>query len=371
MALSPERLRLTVAVGIFAMLGGAIFWVTRFPIQPRPPRAAVPGPARNYPTTVEGVVFTADGKPARADVSLVIEGTPQPMRGGPIRGRRAAVTRTGDDGSFEIGVSPGRYILVARSVATGTSADDTTDGASQWAAATVQSSSTVTKIKLTMRKGGGITGQVVLNSTGARVPIEALASAALSNTTVSIEPVDVDAKATLLDGAPRVSPRPDGHFVMSDVPPGRYRLSLAVPSPWIVDAIDSRGQDELDRPIKVEGGSVLNDMTVTAIDAPTVLRGDAKDANGHPLPFALVMAFAGDADARVAPRRTQATRADARGRFTFTGLPTGNYQVAIAPADALEGWYSQGFLANLARSASTVRLTAGLPGMALVTSGPK
>jgi hypothetical protein len=369
MALSPERLRLTVAIGIFAVLAGAVYWVSRFPVARRVQPTYVP---TRLPTNVEGTVVGPDGKPAHAEVSLVIESSPQPMRGGPARARRLAATKTADDGTFALGsIGSGRYILVARSVPTPTGVDDATE-ASLWAATVVATSPTSPKhVTLTLRRGGGVNGQVILNPVGRFTTSDALGGNALANTAVTLEPQDTDAKASLLDGAARISPGPDGRFVMPDVPPGHYRLAVSVPSPWIVDVVTSGGRDALDQALAVGPGAVVSDLEVTAIDAPNTLSGEAHDATGRPAPFALVVAFAGDAEARSAPRRMQATRTDRHGHFTLTGLPSGPYRVGLAPTGPPETWYSPEFFAEIAKTASAVRVFAGVPGVALVTSGPK
>ena len=368
MALSPTRLRQVIAAGVFLVLGGSVLWVNRYPIPPRRvrPQMQVQGNVRTFGrSSIEGVVLGTDGKPTHADVSLVVESAPVPMRGGPIRGRRAAVARTSDDGRFSLGaISAGHYLVVARNVP---GANEASDPASLWAAAEVDATDDAkTNVRLTLRRSGGVSGRLVLAPASGRAGADvAAAEAGLAGATLSVEPVDADSKASLLDGAPRVSPRGDGRFLIPDVPPGLYRLSAVVPSPWVLDQVTVDGRDGLDLPFRISPGGSVSDAALTAIDAPNLLTGEAVDATGRPSSFALVFAFPSDPDQRVAPRRRQATRSDARGRFTLTGLPSGTYLVSTAPTSEPDSWYSPAFFALLARTGSTVRLPAGGTAVAL------
>jgi hypothetical protein len=368
MALSPTQFRLSASVAIFAVVMGAVLWVGRFPIQPRlPPRPpaamTVAGRRTSSRASVDGVVLGVDGKPTRADVSLVTETTPPPIRGGLARGRRAAASRTTDDGRFSFNLFPsGQYIVVARVV----TSDEGSDASGLWAAAEVDAKDNArVTTRLKLRRSGGLSGEITLEALGGA------ARADLTQTTVSLEPVDVDAKASLLDGLPRVYARGDGRFLLPDVPPGQYRLTATLSGPWMIDRITANGQDGFDRPIAIEPGAFVSDATITACDVPSRIDGQALDRTGHAAPFALVFAFASDPAQREPARRTQAVRADRAGRFSVTGLPSGDYLVAVATGGEPRTWYTPPFLADLAPAATLVRVPPGATRTTVVGGRPK
>jgi hypothetical protein len=368
MALSPTQLRLSASIATFAVVLGAIYWVGRYPVQRhrpggQPVAATIPGWRAAGRASVDGVVLGVDGKPTRADVSLVTETAPAPIRGGPTRGRRAAVTRTTDDGRFAFNLVPsGHYIVVAR-MATG---DEASDASSLWAAAEVDAKDDArVTTRLNLRRSGGLSGTITLEARGSA------ARADLTGTTVVLDPVDADAKASLPDGLPRGSASGDGRFLLPDVPPGQYRLTATFSSPWMIDRITVNGRDALDRPIAIDPGSYVSDAEILATAVPNRIDGQALDATGQAAPFALIFAFASDPAERGLDRRTQAVRADRTGRFSVTGLPSGDYLVGIAAGGEPQAWYTPPFLTNLARGALLVRLPTGATRTTVAGGPPK
>lgn len=362
----PVQIRLWAALALFAALASAVFWAGRPPAATtRFGRSAAVPMLRGFGgfgrASIDGVVLGTDGRPTHAEVSLVMPVEGRPMRGGADRGRRAAAIRTADDGRFSINfVAAGRYLLVAHA----TAAEEGSDNL--WAAAEVvlaDQAHAATRLKL--KRSGGLSGQIVIRTFGTT------AAPDLTDTTVALEPVDSDAKAALLEGVPRVSVTADGRFLLAEIPPGQYRLTASLRVPWMVDALTANGRDSLDQPISVAPGAYVTDAVVTATNVPSRFDGDARDAAGHPLPFALLFAFASDPSLRSLNRRTQAVRANASGHFTLTGLPSGDYLVGVAPHGDASTWYTPGFLADLARQATHVRLTVGARQEAVVRRGPQ
>ena len=355
MALSPTPLRLSVAIAASTVLVGAMYWAARYSVQGRRPGGPLATTMSGWRAagraSVDGVVLGVDGKPTRADVSLVTEAAPAPIRGGPARGRRTAVNRTADDGRFSFSLVPsGHYVVVAR-LATG---EEASDASSLWAASEVDAADdagVTTRLKL--QPSGALSGQITLEALGGA------ARADLTETTVLLDPVDVDAKASLLDGWPRVVATGGGRFLLPDVPPGQYRLTATISAPWMIDRITANGRDGLEPSIAIEPGSSVSDAAIMAIDVPNRIDGQALDATGQAAPFALVFAFASDPAERKLDRRTQAVRADRRGRFSVTGLPSGDYLLGIASGGEPQAWYTPPFLTNLAHGASRVRLPTG------------
>jgi hypothetical protein len=71
------------------------------------------------------------------------------------------------------------------------------------------------------------------------------------------------------------------------------------------------------------------------------------------------MVFSAEPSLRQAPRRVQAVRTDATGRFTLSGLPTGGYLVAAAADVPPERWYTPGSFAELTPRAVPVSFGHG------------
>ncbi len=354
MAISPTPFRIVVAIGVFGVLTGSIYWLSRVPVRnvvPRPaPRAAFSPPLQPAgDASIDGVVLDQDGTPQRAEVALMLGVSPAPSRGGPVRGRRYGSSMTSPDGHFSFTyVSANQYLIVAH-----VAPRDSKDDSSLWAAAEVVASSEArSSASLTLRKSGRLTGQVVLE------PVGGSSSEEFGDATVTLEPVDTAAKASLFNGAPQTAVRADGRFTLVDVPPGQYLVQVVLGRPWLIDRIVANGHDVFGVPVTVPAGGVPTTVTIGATDMATRLEGLALGTDGRPAGLALVFAFAADPSLRLVDRRTQAVRADRNGRFAFSGLPSGEYLVAIAAGAPPPAWYSAKFFADLSHDGVSVRLTA-------------
>jgi hypothetical protein len=365
MVLSPGQLRLTAALGLLGLLGGCLYWVSRYQ-QQRPSidrRSA--GSFRPIGAagraSVAGEVLGVDGKPAHADVTLLAEATQMPIRGGQLRGRRLSETRT-ENGRFSLAsLAAGHYVVVARAVG----ADETAEASGLWAAAEVDpTDDQPAAVRLQLRRSASVAGQITLAPLAGATPLD------LTNVLVGLEPADSEAKAALLDGEPRVYASGTGHFILPDIPPGHYRLTAELGPPWMIDRVTAEGHDGLDEPLTIAPGGYVNDLTVVATDQPSLVDGLALDGERHGAAFALVFVFGADPANRPS-RRTRAVRADAVGRFTVTGLPSGDYLVGMAAGADPATWYSPGFFAQLTPSATPVRVSAGTTRTAVVGGRPK
>jgi hypothetical protein len=64
-------------------------------------------------------------------------------------------------------------------------------------------------------------------------------------------------------------------------------------------------------------------------------------------------------DSSANPRRMRSTRVPKSGAYSIAGLPAGEYYVAAIAEDNVSQWQDPQFLADLARTATTVRLSDG------------
>jgi len=191
-----------------------------------------------------------------------------------------------------------------------------------------------------------------------RVTVEPASSAAGRNfslLTVSLRPVDAQAKAATATGEASAGLATDGRFTITEVPPGRYKLDVS-PSSWTVDAIAVADQDRLDRPFQIGTGERLT-ARITLTERPNQVGGTLRNTAGRPLAFSLVTVFSVDGAQREAHRRVQLVRTDAKGVFRFDGLPSGDY--VLAPADGFtpELWRTVPFFERL--TPAGVRVTVG------------
>jgi hypothetical protein len=163
--------------------------------------------------------------------------------------------------------------------------------------------------------------------------------------TISLRPVDAQARAAIATGDASAGLAEDGKFTISEVPPGTYKLDVS-PSPLTVDAITVADHDRLDRAFQVGTGERLN-AAVTLTEQANRISGTLKDAAGRAVPYALVAVFAVDASQREAHRRVQLMRTDSKGAFLFEGLPSGDY--LLTPASGFDPtlWRTVAFFERL------------------------
>lgn len=174
--------------------------------------------------------------------------------------------------------------------------------------------------------------------------------------------------ATPVDGYTAVVPtrvvattRPDGTFVFDGVGPGKWRVTAAsLPPSWSLRSAVLDGRDTLDAPLDVRLGQPIVDVTVTITDRPTVLTGTIVDAAGQPTSEYSIVAFSTDRALWTVPRRVSSVaRLSSDGRFTITGLPPGEYYLAVStdldPAQLGEA----SFLESLVAAAVIVPIAEG------------
>jgi protocatechuate 3,4-dioxygenase beta subunit len=278
-------------------------------------------------------------------------------------------TRTGRDGKFTFNaVPPGRY----RAVAVGALRTAQTnprvvqpDGSivvnssvqsrgQAWAATeVVVNGSNITNVTLALQDGMTIAGRVSFSGTAPRPSPSARLRIALapfgSQTTalgVSSSTVNVDA---------------DGRFTFVGVVPGQYRIrSVSGASGYSLASAVLAGRDTLDYFIDVQPGQNINGLEVELADKSSSLGGAIQDVAGKPTSDYTVILFAADRSYwRASARRIRATRPSTTGRFSFSGLPAGEYRLA-AVTDVESGqWFDPAFLEQLQAASIAVTLVDG------------
>lgn len=284
---------------------------------------------RLVPTaTVSGIVTAADGSPlSNAQVSLM-----DPLASS---GRVARATRSDLDGEFVIqGIPPGRYQLRGSTYPAGhTGVTDVTIEGRDVSASFV------------LAPGVSVSGRIVFDG---KAPPPSFTPALVFLR-----------RQSWIPSSPRYDISADGSFVISNVPPGAYKLTIngRPPAGWILRSSVVNGVDASDVSFDVRPGQNVEDVVVTLTDRPAEISGVLQNAAGEPAPDYVLVVFSSDPRYWVPrTRRTRQVRPDLDGRFIASDLPAGDYLIA-AVTDLEDGqWNDPAFLAALAAS-SPIKIT--------------
>ena len=157
----------------------------------------------------------------------------------------------------------------------------------------------------------------------------------------------------------------NGRFTLSDVVPGSYRVTAAVPgvpsaSPaWVVQSITVDGEDALDMPLDVKGRPVTG-MVVTLTNRISELSGLVVDEKGKPATeHTLVLYPVDEKYWFFQSRRIRTTRAGEDGRYSFRVVPPGDYRLATLLDPEPGTWYDKAVLSDLESTAVRISLAEG------------
>jgi hypothetical protein len=132
-----------------------------------------------------------------------------------------------------------------------------------------------------------------------------------------------------------------GRFSMSDVTPGKYRLSAQLSTPeanWTLKSALINGKDSLDFPVDIGPNDKALEAVVTFTNQTQDVSGTLQDATGRPAPDFTIVVFPADKGLWLATRRIRTVRPGTDGKFVLKGLPAGDYRIAalvdIAPGEA-------------------------------------
>ena len=207
------------------------------------------------------------------------------------------------------------------------------------------------QIVLRFAQGRTLTGKIRLPSGTAaadfsRVKIGLVPVLAIQGTAIQVSPAEVQV---------------DGTFAFSQVPPGRYRLSVQAASGWTPLSASVGDRDVLDVPFEVTADADISDMSVTLTSAPTQISGLVTDALGRPSPEYSVVVFPADPQLRNnAPRRHSGlVKIATDGRFRVEGLPPGDYLLAVIVDADPQQLQDRAFLEQVAAGAIAIHLADG------------
>ena len=133
-----------------------------------------------------------------------------------------------------------------------------------------------------------------------------------------------------------------------------------VPPVWSMASVITNGRDAMDFGLELKPGEDSAAAVVTLTDRSTAISGTLQDANSRPASDYTVVAFASDAAYWLPKsRRIQATRPSTDGRYSFHGLPPGDYRLAVVPDVEPGQWFDPAWLRQIGTASVAVTLGAG------------
>jgi uncharacterized protein (DUF2141 family) len=154
----------------------------------------------------------------------------------------------------------------------------------------------------------------------------------------------------------------NGRFTFVGVSPGQYRIRATGAAGWTLKGVIADGKDTLDFPLEVKPGENVTNVNVEFTDKFTDLKGTLQSPTGQPTSEFTVIIFASDQRYWVPlGRRIRSARPSTDGKFSFSGLPAGEYRIAAVTDIEPGGWNDPAFLHELMNASLSVRLVEGTP----------
>jgi protocatechuate 3,4-dioxygenase beta subunit len=279
--------------------------------------------AQQAPLAIQGRVFAADNRVSlpRARVTVTVDGASEPP------------AYTDDRGEFSIAAPPAPTFTLTVVKAGYAAMQVPLQRAALAAEAARELAIALTRSAAINGRIVDLTGETVV---GARVYADRLDADASAQTRLKFSAITDDR----------------GEYRVGGLPPGRYSVTAAdAQDPGAVATLDLRPGDDIpgiDFTIKAS-----RDSAVTSSPQPretpetATIRGRVLSATGRPIEWAVVHLTGS------MPPRQFVT--DARGRFTFTGLAPGDYEVRASRGDFLPALPQQA----TSESASRIAVAAG------------
>ena len=349
---------------------------------------------------VEGTVITPEGmQPQNLQISLVALGD-----GGTaaVPGMGASSTRV-NQGKFQFSaVNPGQYRLTARAPIRATDPATAQTTAAQnaaagrggqafggrggpggpgqitqvlWASTDITvNGQNITDISLALQPGMTIRGRVMFDGRNMPPPAD------LTRIRVNVQPRGQQAGVEF--GVPPAQVDSTGAFTITGIAPGKYSLNANIPQEggragaagaaggraggaggvgaaapqWVIRSAATGAGDALDFGLVVEPNQDVA-VTLTFVDRNQEISGTIQDGTGKPVPDVTIILFPSDKRYWVPQaRRIRSSRPGTDGKFNFSGLPPGQYNLT-AVTDVEPGeWFNPDFLTQLMSASVAVTL---------------
>lgn len=303
----------------------------------------------SLPASVSGIVLDRDGRPFSGQrVELTPAGSTLGLPSELPGGRMTTSTDGQGDFVFE-GVAPGTWIVTCdRGIGESVSRTRSSEPA-MWSRTDVTvDGRDITGVVLALHPAAPVSGRVLLDSLSTGTPT--------FRVTLASELGSLISKGTALT-------QPDGTWVISGLPPGRYSLLMSetgraeIADGWILQSATVQGRDVRHAAFDINTDPVT-DVTLTFTDKLGTARGTITDAAGVPVTDLDVMVFATD-DAMQRLYPTALGTPDTNGAWSVSELMPGNYLVAVVANATSVARNSADFTAQLRASAAPIVVTAG------------
>jgi hypothetical protein len=154
----------------------------------------------------------------------------------------------------------------------------------------------------------------------------------------------------------------NGRFTFTGVSPGQYRIRASGATGWSLKGVIADGKDTLDFPLEVKPGENMSNVNVEFTDKFTDLKGTLQSQLGQPTSDFTVIIFSTDPRYWVPlGRRIRSARPSSDGKFSFSGLPAGDYRIAAVTDVEPGAWNDPALLQELMAASISVRLVEGQP----------
>ncbi|HEX5069176.1 MAG TPA: carboxypeptidase-like regulatory domain-containing protein [Vicinamibacterales bacterium] len=222
-----------------------------------------------------------------------------------------------------LGIAPGAYTVFVQKPPTAA------DTRVLWASRSiVVGDADVMGLELPLASGARLSGRIQLQSAqSAALPADQLKAVTITARAVPGTP------GAITSPRPVRMDRPDpAQFTTVEYIPGRYMVEIqGLPRGWVLASAMANGQNLVDQAFDLSA-SGLPDVVVTLTNQISTLTGIVRDTRGELAPAATVAVFPVDRSLWRIPgmgsRRVQTAAPGRDGRYTFTGLPAGDYLVA-------------------------------------------
>lgn len=305
-------------------------------------------------SNVSGLVAGMPPPPANVQVSL--------LNDDPTADAGGQTARPQTDGSFTLrGVPPGQYTVVAQ-VVPGPNFQIVNGNIQSGSPQQIEPASRLWGRGRVLVDGGADPPRVVITlqpprTVSGTVEFPPDAPAARRNATISLFPAPSAQQVPQFGPPVQATVSADGQFTIGGVAAGVYSIRS---SGGPMKSAMLNGQDILDVPLVVEGDRDVTGMVITLTNQLSQLSGLLTDATGAAASDCTIVVAA--ADRRYwtpASRRILTARPGLDGRYTFNGLPAGDYLVAAVTDIEPGSQFDPDFLNELAGAAVHVTVTDG------------